>query len=97
MVHHLKTINPFFKLLKYEKKLFEVRKFDRPYKVNDVLMLQEFDEQTGEYSGDKVERVVDYVLLWTDFPDGIQPGYCVISLRPPQPAGFRTLRSLFLR
>jgi ASC-1-like (ASCH) protein len=43
MLHALKTVQPFFNQVKEGKKTFELRKFDRPFKPGDTLILQEWN------------------------------------------------------
>lgn len=50
-VHQLKTDPQPFALVKAGLKKYEVRKFDRPYRVGDELRLLEHDRGTGAYSG----------------------------------------------
>jgi len=51
----------FEKVLAGEKR-FEVRVADFDVGVGDVLVLEEWDPGTGEYTGRKIEKKVDFVL-----------------------------------
>ncbi|MGX2947003.1 DUF3850 domain-containing protein [Enterococcus alishanensis] len=51
MVHDLKIDPKYFTDLELGSKTFEIRKDDRPYKVNDMLLLQAFNSSSNEYSG----------------------------------------------
>lgn len=60
MTHELKILPVFFKAVKDKLKTFEIRVNDRPYKVNDYLVLKEW---TGtEYTGQEVNAKIKYIL-----------------------------------
>lgn len=59
-------------------KNFEVSKNDRNFKKGDILLLKEWDNQSGEYTGRLLSRNVLYVLQGGQF--GIEAGYCVLSI-----------------
>lgn len=60
MIHELKILPEFFKAVKKGKKTFEIRVNDRPYKVNDHLLLKEY---TGtEYTGEEIKVRIKYIL-----------------------------------
>lgn len=61
-VHNLKTDPEPFAEVKAGRKRYEVRRFDRDYRVGDRLVLQEFDRTTKKYSGDSVVVVVVHIL-----------------------------------
>ena len=77
MNHNLKCIEPYFTKVAEGVKCFEVRKFDRDFKVGDTLTLQRYDN--GEFTGVEVRVVVDYILYGGEF--GIDKDYCVMSIR----------------
>ena len=78
-VHKLKTVNPYFKKVWNRKKLFELRKNDRNFKVNDKLILQEYDSKTEVYSGREIHCKISYIVK--DCPDyGVLNGFAVLSL-----------------
>ena len=79
MLHALKTIQPYFSEVKSGKKNFELRKFDRPYKEGDDIVLQEWDNDKQEYTGDEVKAVITYILK--DVPKyGLKDGYCILGI-----------------
>ena len=78
-IHHLKISSKYFDAVKDGRKTFEIRKNDRNYRNGNVLILRECDD--GEYTGRIVVVYVAYVLTHEDFPDGIQPGYCIMSIK----------------
>lgn len=79
MIHNLKIRKRFYWDICTHKKRFEIRKNDRDFKVGDVLRLNVIDAEPGT-NPPKLECKVDYILYHEDFPDGIMPGYCVMSI-----------------
>ena len=83
--HHLKSWPEFFVPIHDGRKSFELRKNDRGYKADDVLVLREWEPKTGEYSGREVRRRVVYVLEGIG-TGGIEPlhglkaGYVILGL-----------------
>lgn len=76
--HELKTWPSYFNAVMNGIKTFEIRKFDRPFKVGDVLLLQEYNPSEGKYTGAVCTRQVTYILKGGQF--GIEEGYCVLGL-----------------
>jgi ASC-1-like (ASCH) protein len=64
MKHRLKIWPEYFEAVLSGKKTFEIRKNDRDYQVNDLLLLQEYNPKTNEYTGREVLVEVTYI---TDF------------------------------
>lgn len=66
MVHDLKCWGEFFEEVASGRKPFEFRKYDRPYRVGDVLLLREFSVRDSdglrELTGRECRKVVTYVL-----------------------------------
>lgn len=81
MIHELKTWPEYFKSVIERQKKFEVRKMDRPFKLGDTLVLQEYDPKKQQYTGQEVEFIVGCILRGPVF--GIEDGYCVMSLDEP--------------
>lgn len=79
MIHALKQHPEHFLDVTAGKKLFEVRKNDRDYKVGDLLALNEYDPETKSYTGASVLVYVDYIL---DNPEYCKEGYVVMSIKP---------------
>ena len=77
MTHELKIPPIYFQAVWDGKKTFEVRKNDRGYKLNDIIVLKEWD--VTKYTGPAVCKRVVYML--TDTIDGIEKGYCVLGLK----------------
>jgi len=79
--HHLKTTQPHFEDIWDGIKKFELRRNDRKFKVNDILVLREWDENKNVYIGHRIKARIIYIL--DDFI-GLQPGYCIIGIRNVQ-------------
>ena len=76
--HILKTWIGYWEDVVKGIKKFEIRKNDRGFKSNDVLVLQEWDNHTEEYTGRELEIMVDYILEGGQF--GLEKGYVCMSL-----------------
>ena len=84
MKHVLKCWPEYFQEVKSGRKLFEIRKWDRPYKVGDTLLLREYDRNKQEETGNEIEVEVVYLLDMTYLPGDSIPhfaNYCCMSLR----------------
>jgi hypothetical protein len=75
MIHKLKTWTPYYEVVINGKKKFEKRKWDRDYKVNDILLLQEWNPGTG-YTGREIPVLITYILEG-EFSN---PGVCLMSI-----------------
>lgn len=80
MTHALKTWIPFFDAQESGDKLFELRKDDRPYKIGDYFLSQEFDSKKNEYTGRETKYRITYILRDADF-FGLKTGYCILQLK----------------
>ena len=87
--HNIKTHPEPFKAVRKRIKNFEIRKNDKNYKVNDVLILEEyvpdgyFEDRDGNknkamYTGDALERKITYVLEGGAY--GIEPGFVALGI-----------------
>ncbi len=79
--HRLKTWPEYFWDVKEGKKTFEVRKFDRDFKVGDDLVLQEWCPATAQYTGAELTRRIAYVLAG----QCAIPGYAIMGLANAAP------------
>jgi ASC-1-like (ASCH) protein len=77
--HRLKTWPEYFEAVLSGKKTFEIRKNDRGFQVNDLLLLQEYNPKTEEYTGRELLVEVTYI---TDF--GQPDNQVVISIAKVQ-------------
>lgn len=68
--HELKTWPEFFAAIRAGAKRHEVRRFDRDYRVGDVLVLREYEPGSDRYTGE-VERVRITYMTQAFLPDGL--------------------------
>jgi hypothetical protein len=78
MTHALKTWPEYYKQVAEGKKNFEIRKMDRPFKVGEKIILQEWDNVNNCYTGRETEKRIDYILEGGMF--GLMEDYCCMSL-----------------
>jgi len=78
-IHELKTWPDRFNDMLSGIKTFELRFNDRNFKVGDILILQEYRQNDGEYTGRTIIRSVIYILEGF----GLKDGYCVLGLGMP--------------
>lgn len=82
--HELKCWPKFWDPLRFGTKNFEVRKNDRNFKEGDPVIFEEWDPETGGYTGRRLHRVIRYILR----PDEIDakdkgvlhPDYVILAL-----------------
>ena len=74
--HDLKCHSEYFLALKQGLKSFECRYNDRCFQVDDILVLREYNPESG-YTGSFMERRIVYIL--TDFI-GFVPGYVILGI-----------------
>jgi hypothetical protein len=67
MTHALKCDPGFYKSIVDGTKTFDVRRHDRPFKVGDKLLLQEYNRETEKYSGQEWHGEITYILDSTDY------------------------------
>jgi len=77
MLHALKTIQPYFDMVKSGKKTFELRKDDRPYNEGDKVVLQEWDGD--KYTGQELTFEIGSILRNAK-QFGLKEGYCAFTL-----------------
>lgn len=75
-VHNLKVKPQYFKDILRGVKKFEVRRNDRNFKVNDLMVLEEYDSKNKVYTGKYINTEITYVL---DDPEYCKEGYVVIA------------------
>lgn len=81
MTHAVKTWTEYFVPQEKGDKLFELRKDDRPYKVGDKFLSQEFNSATNQYTGKETTYTITYILRDAKI-FGLIPGYCILQLKP---------------
>lgn len=79
-VHRLKTWQPYFQDLRSGKKTFELRKNDRNFRVDDVLVCEEWDQNKEEYTSRKLYFRVPYVIVPPSW-GALNEGYIGMSLK----------------
>lgn len=83
MTHALKTWPEFYKAIEDGSKTFEVRMYDRPFKVGDKLLLQEYDPNNKVYTGKESEFGITYILHSAKY-GGLKKAYCVLGIKEIQ-------------
>jgi hypothetical protein len=80
VVHELKTAPPYFESVWNGHKPFEIRKFDREYRVGDLLKLREWNGEVG-YTGRTIWA--DILSVLSNVSEyGLMDGFCVIGICP---------------
>ena len=77
MTHELKILPKYYDEIIRGKKNFEIRKNDRDFKKEDVVILKEFVD--GDYTGKYIKAIIDYIFHGGSY--GLEKGYCVFSIR----------------
>lgn len=85
VVHEVKAWPQQFKQIKDNERTFDPRKNDRNFQTGDVMIVNEFepdsgsdfDHPTGRFTGDKTRRRINRVF--ENLP-GLRPGYVVLAL-----------------
>lgn len=79
MIHELKILPEYFADVISGKKTFEVRKFDRPFHIGDLLALNEFDPETKSYTGNSCLVYIDHILSDSEY---CKNGYAILGIKP---------------
>ena len=74
-IHELKIWPPYYRDVENGVKTFEVRKYDRDFRVGDILILKEYN---GEYTGKSVIMRICYAL---SDPDFVKDGYVILGIQ----------------
>lgn len=81
--HELKTWPEFFEAILDNRKMFELRKNDRNFKVGDTLRLREYQPAAageGTYTNRELDVRVTYILAAGDWPMAVQKGYVILGI-----------------
>jgi len=80
-IHFLKTHQQVYIEMELGKKLFEIRKNDRDFRVGDYLVLQETREIDDMYTENEMIVSVSFILAG-DLAEryGLKDGYCAMSI-----------------
>ena len=76
-VHRLKIVEPYFGDVYIGNKTFEVRKNDRDYKVNDILILKDYIPANNSFTGDYIVAHVIYILNDSNY---CKDGYVIMGI-----------------
>lgn len=91
MTHRVKCWPPAFAEIRSGKKTFELRRNDRDYRVDDLLVLQEFrpipgfdgEHPPGDFTHSQETRFITSVLRGgLPSSPGLHPDFVILSLRP---------------
>lgn len=74
--HWLKIAPEYFAAILERRKTFEIRKDDRGFRIGDKVFLQMWSLEHG-YHNAIIGAEITYI---TDYPDGLKPGYVVLSI-----------------
>lgn len=74
-VHCVKILPDNFEDVLSKKMSFQIRKYDRDYKVNDFLYLKEFEES---YTGRSLPVKINHILRESD---GLKEGYVLLNIQ----------------
>ena len=74
--HKIKLSSKYFDDVKSGRKSFEIRKNDRNYRVNDILIMQEYTK-SGEYTDRYIEAVIIYMLEDGNY---LKDGYVALGI-----------------
>ena len=77
--HRVKTVQPYFGLVRDGRMTFSVRLNDRDYQQGDILLQEECDAKTARCLGEFEVHLIGTIMKHSDF-DGVGPGYSVLSL-----------------
>jgi hypothetical protein len=79
--HELKTDPEPFGAVWSGHKRAEFRRDDRPFEVGDDLLLREFDQPSGAYSGREVVASITHIIRGSESRYGIPEGFAMLSVR----------------
>jgi len=80
MIHYLAIDPAHLKDQAEGKKLYEVRKLDRPYSVGDIVEFPGADYSAFPDAPRAFEII--HIFTWKEFPDAIKRGFGILSLKP---------------
>jgi ASC-1-like (ASCH) protein len=82
--HQMKSWTQFFQAIKNGTKKHDLRRMDRDFKVGDMIILHEYDQFKGEYTGEQLDVKITFITS-EDTPCAyssavLERGYCILSL-----------------
>ncbi len=60
MIHELKILPKYFYAVRKNQKKFEIRENDRNFKVDDLVVLKEWDPKAG-FTGEEIRARITYI------------------------------------
>lgn len=78
MTHELKILPEYFDAVRDGRKRFELRQNDRDFHEGDSLVLREWDQEEGGYTGRSLKAEIPYILYGPCF--GLEDGWAILSL-----------------
>lgn len=82
MTHELKTWPEYFIPISWGLKTFEIRKADRNFMIDDILVLKEYKPELDFYTGNEIKVLVTYVLKGGQF--GLMDGFVCMGIKLPE-------------
>ena len=73
-IHELKTIQPYFEDVWCDRKTFEIRKNDRDFQINDLLVLK-------EYNGMMLRNIVAKIIYILDDINYVKEGFVILGIK----------------
>jgi hypothetical protein len=73
-IHELKTIQPYFDDVWCDRKTFEIRKNDRYFQINDLLVLK-------EYNGMMLRNIVAKIIYILDDVNYVKEGFVILGIK----------------
>jgi len=94
-IHKVKSWIYLFQAAKTGIKKHDFRDMrDRDYKVGDVLVLQEFDQTTGKYTGEELPFLITYITSnmtpCAMSSAALENNFCVLSIEMLTPEEYHT-------
>jgi len=89
MEHELKCWPEYYDAVDCGDKTFEIRKWDRPYREGDTIILRRYSPYIEDYTGQQMRLKITYLLDLTYLPSDNRPhfaGYVAIGFKRIQEA-----------
>ena len=77
--HSLKTWPEYFEYVYEGEKTFEIRKNDRDYRINQIIVLEEYDPHNNTYTGRWVKVIIAYITDFEQKPEYVVFGFMVLE------------------
>lgn len=83
--HFVKSWSHFFQEIVAGNKLHDLRLNDRDFQVGDQLVLEEYDNINGRYTGERAQTIITYITnkrVPCAFSSAVLPAdYCILSIK----------------